>query len=327
MRALGGEANDMNPDPRFLKAAERWKRDRPPADVDTTREGILALVREGESETVEFKTRLPSDEILAQNLVAFANTRGGVLIIGVGDGGEVIGVAEADVGSTMERLGTVASRLLPYPVQVGTVEIDGRSIVFAALRPAPPEVGPVTTSRGQYFARQGTAAVFGDLDYAWFQKQPPSMPASKRRVQAFVAMSFREEEEPALVDYFAAMQRAVTATGLPIDLVRMDLEEGDYEISQKIVDRIEEADIVIADFTLNSSNVYFELGYARGCRCRVIQTARKGTQLEFDIRNWRTVFYRNATELERKLAPALTEAYASVEGSGGPATESSTTSG
>jgi hypothetical protein len=58
--------------------------------------------------------------------------------------------------------------------------------------------------------------------------------------------------------------------------------------------------------------VYFELGYARGKNCRVIQTARKGTMLEFDIRNWRTLFYRNATELEQKLIPEIIDAYRKV---------------
>ena len=125
-------------------------------------------------------------------------------------------------------------------------------------------------------------------------------------------MSFRNEEEPALVDYFEAMQRAKEATKLPIDLVRIDLVEGDYEISQKIMDEIDKSDVVLADFTLSPANVYFELGYARGRKRRIIQTARKGTTLEFDARNWRTIFYKNATELEKALKPALNDAYAEV---------------
>lgn len=74
------------------------------------------------------------------------------------------------------------------------------------------------------------------------------------------------------------------------------------------MDQVDTADIVIADFTLNSRNVYFELGYARGKAKRVIQSAKKGTDLEFDVRNWRTLIYRNATELEEKLAPELEQA-------------------
>ena len=66
------------------------------------------------------------------------------------------------------------------------------------------------------------------------------------------------------MDYFGAMRRAVTRTGLPIELKRVDLMEGDYEISQRLMDAIREADVLLADFTLSSANVYFELGYARG---------------------------------------------------------------
>lgn len=118
-------------------------------------------------------------------------------------------------------------------------------------------------------------------------------------------MSFRQEEEPALVDYYRAMERATLKTKLSVKLSRIDLVEGDYEISQKLMDEIDKADIVITDFTLRPSNVYFELGYARGRRNRIIQIARKDTVLEFDIRNWRTIFYRNATELEERLSQAL----------------------
>ena len=135
-----------------------------------------------------------------------------------------------------------------------------------------------------------------------------------KNIIAFVAMSFRNEEEPALEDYFRAMQRAAQRTELPIELARIDLQEGDYEISQKIMSEIEKADIAIVDFTLNAQNVYFEIGFARGIRKRVIQCARKGTTLEFDVRNWRTVFYRNATELEEKLITELKAAYADVTG-------------
>jgi hypothetical protein len=58
------------------------------------------------------------------------------------------------------------------------------------------------------------------------------------------------------------------------------------------------------------------IGYARGRNKRVIQTARKGINLEFDIRNWKTLFYRNATELEQKLIVELRAAYIEVAGDG-----------
>lgn len=135
---------------------------------------------------------------------------------------------------------------------------------------------------------------------------------TEQKCVVFVAMSFRIDEDPALIDYFEAMRRAADKTRLPLDLRRIDRVEGDFEISQRILTEIDIAGIVIADFTLSPRNVYFEVGYARGKGKRVIQTARKDTHLEFDTRGWKTIFYRNATELEAALAQALTSAYCDI---------------
>jgi nucleoside 2-deoxyribosyltransferase len=124
-------------------------------------------------------------------------------------------------------------------------------------------------------------------------------------IQAFVAMSFREDDEPVLVDYWHAMLRAAKRARREFDLIRLIEIDGDYEIVDRIYKEIDSADLVIADLTLSSANVYFEIGYARGLRKRVIQTCRFDTQLEFDVRNRRTLIYRNATMLEHKLLQEL----------------------
>lgn len=122
-------------------------------------------------------------------------------------------------------------------------------------------------------------------------------------------MAFRFEEEPALVDYFEAIKRAVARSGAPIVVNRVDLDEGDYEVTQEVIDRLSAADFVLADFTLGSPNVYFEAGVARGAGKYTLRTARRGTELPFDIGTWRTIFYVNATQLESALLPALANAY------------------
>jgi nucleoside 2-deoxyribosyltransferase len=123
----------------------------------------------------------------------------------------------------------------------------------------------------------------------------------KGRTRVFVAMSFREDEEPALVDYWHAMQRAAARARGEFSLRRIDHIDGDYEIITQIYEEIDLADLVIADLTLSSANVYLELGYARGRGKRIILTCRKDTSLEFDVRGHRTLIYRNATHLEEKL--------------------------
>jgi hypothetical protein len=271
---------------------------------------VHELIRRGESEKAEFKASVPTEDIVARVLVAFANTHGGTLIIGVKDDSTIIGVPEDQIKPTVETLRRICSSLFRWSVPVGPVTIGDRRVVYAHVSACPPEYRPVTTPRGKAFMRKGEQI----SEFPVHKPAPKIAMQARRTIRLFVAMSFREAEEPALVDYWNAMQRAVTSTGLPIDLRRIDLVEGDYEISQEVMNEIDEADIVLADFTLNARNVYFELGYARSAKKRIIQTARKETALEFDVRNWRTLFYRNATGLESNLVGAIQAAYAEVTG-------------
>jgi predicted HTH transcriptional regulator len=279
---------------------------------DTSPTGIIQLISGGESKWVEFKSKLPPDDIVSKHIVAFANTEGGIIIFGVGDKGTVLGIPENNVKDSVEQLSNLTASLLPSPTEIGTVIHKGRTLIYYVVPPAPDEYKPLMTSKGEIYTRHGEMIHRNDIAQQ-LVKSTPSPTEKQPNVTVFIAMSFRDEEEPALVDYYRAMQRATERTELPISLNRIDLIEGDYEISQQIMEEIDKANILLADFTLSPRNVYFELGYARGkSSFEIIQTARSGVTLEFDVRNWRTIFYRNATELEEKLIPALTRAYERV---------------
>jgi predicted HTH transcriptional regulator len=60
---------------------------------------LLELIAKGESSTLEFKRKISSPEKVAKEICAFANTLGGLLIIGVDDDGSIVGVEseKADV--------------------------------------------------------------------------------------------------------------------------------------------------------------------------------------------------------------------------------------
>ena len=138
------------------------------------------------------------------------------------------------------------------------------------------------------------------------KRRPAARPApGSSPIRIFVAMSFREHDAPTLVDYWHAMLRAAERARGAFNLVRLDEIDGDYEIVDRIYSEIDAAQLVIADLTLSSANVYLEIGYARGRRKRVIQTCRSGTRLEFDVRKRRTLIYQNATMLEQKLLHEL----------------------
>jgi len=280
---------------------------------DTTQSGIEAIIKAGESKWVEFKSQLPPDDIISRHIVAFANTEGGIIIFGVGDKGTVLGIPANRIIKSVKQLERLAISILPLPAETGSVTHKGRTLLYMVVPTIPEEYRPLMTARGEIFTRHGAAIHRNDLAQTLARvtrKTSPKQPD----VVAFVAMSFRDEEEPALADYYAAMKRAVARTELPITLNRIDLVEGDYEISQQIMTEIDKSQILLADFTLSPRNVYFEIGYARGkASLVIIQTALKGTNLEFDVRNWKTIFYKNATELEEKLITALTDAYEKVK--------------
>ncbi|WP_289022979.1 ATP-binding protein [Desulfobacter postgatei] len=279
---------------------------------DTSPDGILKIIREGESATVEFKSKLPPADVIARVFAAFANTKGGILLVGVTDDGSVCGVQKNEIEPSIDRLQRITSSLLGYPVQISVIDIQGKPIIYAVVNAAPQHFGPILSSKGEFLKRNGSQIIAipgSSIKGALRQFVETIKEENKKELKIFVAMSFRDEEEPALEDYYRAMKRAVDNTKMPIVLRRMDLIDGDFEISQQIMKEIDSSDAMIADFTLTSRNVYFELGYARGKDIRVIQTARKGTSLEFDIRNWKTIFYRNATELEEKLIPEFQSVY------------------
>lgn len=90
-----------------------------------------------EGETVEFK-RHWTDQAL-EDLAAFANTRGGTLLVGVEDDGEVVGVADPE--AEMQRIAnTVASRLGLTP-SVSRRFIGGHEVIEVQLEPARGVVG------------------------------------------------------------------------------------------------------------------------------------------------------------------------------------------
>lgn len=52
---------------------------------------VTDLIAQGEHQTLDFKFRIDSQKKIARTLAAFANTDGGVLLIGVKDNGKIVG--------------------------------------------------------------------------------------------------------------------------------------------------------------------------------------------------------------------------------------------
>jgi predicted HTH transcriptional regulator len=100
-------------------------------------EELARRIRKGEGKDLEFKRGLPGDAKVARTLCAFANTRGGLLLIGVGDKRELVGAPRPK--ETIERLRLVAAELLEpaLAVELGIVVLAERRIVWCSVPISP----------------------------------------------------------------------------------------------------------------------------------------------------------------------------------------------
>ena len=85
--------------------------------------------------------------------------------------------------------------------------------------------------------------------------------------------------------------------------MRIDLEEHNEKICDRIISEIRRSGLVVADFTGQRGGVYFESGYAMGLGIPVIRTCRKDFMetLHFDTRQYNHVSWESPEELKGKL--------------------------
>lgn len=105
---------------------------------------IIKLLKAGESETVEFKAGFNKETIIS--LVAFANTKGGKVIVGVDSKGRVTGV-EVSSETVQRYLNEV--KVATYPQIMPNVdehEIDGNTVLVFEISEYP--VKPISFPDG-----------------------------------------------------------------------------------------------------------------------------------------------------------------------------------
>jgi hypothetical protein len=103
----------------------------------------------GEGKELEFKRGLPRDAKTARTLCAFANTRGGLLLVGVGDRGELLGAPRPR--EVLQRLRAIALEHVepPVPLEAGSLALDGVRLVWASVPLSPRRPHACTDEEGR----------------------------------------------------------------------------------------------------------------------------------------------------------------------------------
>lgn len=113
------------------------------------RADLLTLVARGEDSGRQFKVDVTNADSLAADLVAFSNSSGGMLLIGVADDGTLPGLTPADVRRLNQLIGNAATQHMRSPISPTTENIvvgRGRVVIV------------ITVAEGldkPYFDRQG----------------------------------------------------------------------------------------------------------------------------------------------------------------------------
>jgi len=97
---------------------------------------LLDIIKRGESSTVQFKERLPHIDSLVHEIIAFANTKGGCLLIGVNDKtGEINGLSFSEIQqSNSEIVNVVSQKIFPsIRVITETISVDDQNIIVIKI--------------------------------------------------------------------------------------------------------------------------------------------------------------------------------------------------
>ncbi len=121
---------------------------------------------------------------------------------------------------------------------------------------------------------------------------------SKKSNHAFVAMWF----DPGMNDIWEnGFKAGLIEVGFKPE--RIDLQEHNEKICDRIISEIRHSSLLIADFTGQRGGVYFEAGFAMGLGLPVIWTCNEEDigNLHFDTRQYNHIAWKDSQDLKTKL--------------------------
>ena len=93
---------------------------------------ISEIIQQGESSKVQFKEKLPHTDSLAHELIAFSNSKGGIIIIGINDkNGSLSGLTFSEIQDYNQKLVNTASQSIFPPIIIDkeVLTISGENII------------------------------------------------------------------------------------------------------------------------------------------------------------------------------------------------------
>ena len=160
---------------------------------------ITKLIQQGEHQTQDFKYCISDSRKIARSLVAFANTDGGRLLVGVKDNGRIAGVRSEEEYYMVES----AAKMYSNPkIEFTTRQhfVDGKTVLEVIVEPS---------SEKPYFALDDEGKW-----WAYFRKDDENRLANKIMIEVWKRQKSTEgilinysEDEKMLLDYLSNKEK------------------------------------------------------------------------------------------------------------------------
>lgn len=154
---------------------------------------IQKLILQGEHQTQDFKYCISDSKKIARSLVAFANTDGGRLLIGVKDNGRIAGVRSEEEYYMVESAAKIYSN---PPIDFTTRQhtIDGKTVLEVLIEPSAEKPHFAKDDEGKW--------------WAYFRRNDENRLATKVMIEVWKAQNSTKgilinysEDEKVLLDY------------------------------------------------------------------------------------------------------------------------------
>ena len=114
---------------------------------------ILDMISNGENLYVEFKEESIRAKELAEEFVAFANSEGGIVLIGVNDNGDIKGIENSKIEETIMNI--CRNNCIPHIIPVfEEVKVGGKKVAAVSIPKGLNK--PYYTVDHKYYIRVGT---------------------------------------------------------------------------------------------------------------------------------------------------------------------------
>lgn len=191
---------------------------------------IYDLIRQGENISLDFKHSITDSKKIARSLVAFANTEGGKLLIGVKDNGKISGIRTDEEYYMIEAAAHLHCRP-EMAFKTETWNINGKIVLEVTIEKSPENIyyAPDNSGKWKAYIRVNDQNLLANkiLLNVWKRKKSPKGTLVRYSREEKLILDFLSDHETITISKFKRLAKIskYKAERILINLIVLDLIE------------------------------------------------------------------------------------------------------